>query len=194
MKTLLIALGALIFSALGLAGVPIDALEAQRDLVLDGQVWRLLTGPLLHTTIGMLARDVAMFAWLGILYERRFGKGYPTLLLAGIVVPTCAVFWLEPHHAAYYGLSGAVNVMFVAGLLLEIRTTRGRAPWWLWVAGAGYLVKLAYETWTGGLLFDLELGSAMAPAPSAHLAGALVGLIAGLWPISATGDALRRRK
>ncbi len=154
-----------------------DWLLASREGLSEGELWRLLTGPLVHADSGHLVRDLPIFAGLAWVLEGRLGRAFGPVLLGALVVPTLAVLGLQADMAAYLGLSGAINTLllvFVAGQLLGDGTAKAKLATAL--LGAAHLGKLGYEAFTGGLLFPLELPPGVEAAPTAHLAGAVLGL------------------
>ncbi len=154
------------------------ALVAAAGPLHDGELWRLLTGPLVHVTPGHLLRDLAVFLVVGALYEPVLGRRFVPLLALALAVPTAAVFAAQPALGAYYGLSGACNALFVAALLTEWRRAGClRPPWWVLALAVAHGAKTAWELTTGTLLFPLDLGARVEPAPVAHGVGSLVGFL-----------------
>jgi rhomboid family GlyGly-CTERM serine protease len=155
-------------------------LVADVHLMVSGEPWRMLTGPLVHANLALLARDLVAFLALGALYEPVFGRRWPLLIAFALAVPTICVFAFHHELVVYYGLSGAVHAMFSAALVYEWQKSDGRPPWYLWPAALALATKLVIEMATGSLLIPLSLGSSVRPMPSAHLAGALAGIGAAL--------------
>ena len=154
-------------------------LGGQLALLRSGQLWRLLTGPLVHSNGGQLARDATAWLVLGAGWEASLGGRFPWLVVLSLAVPTGVVALFKPEWTAYYGLSGAVYALLTAAFVHEWRVTGGHPPRWMVGTGAASLLKLLYEALTGRLLIPLELGAGVAPAPLAHVAGVGVGLLLG---------------
>jgi len=155
--------------------------------ILEGEVWRLATGALVHGSVGHLARDVAVLVGLGLVYERQLGRRWPLLLLAGLVVPSAVLVVSEPELHAFYGLSGATYTLIAAVLVHELRAA-GRPSWPLLAFAALAALKLVHEGLSGELLLPLDLGAGNRAAPLGHLVGALAGLLLALPRTAGRGD------
>src|SRR3954462_1309378 len=103
---------AALFSAASLA--PAEALEYERIRVTAGEVWRLLTGQLIHWTPRMAAFDVGMLLGLGVWLELRGDRRRLINSLAlGAGLSTLAVYTLSPDLLTYRGSSGVASALFV---------------------------------------------------------------------------------
>lgn len=175
--TLLCAAAAVVLTAAAREGA-IDVVLATRAGVAAGQLWRLVTGSLVHATWGHLVRDLALLVFVGVAYgdaigRRRFGW----LCAAGLAIPAAAVFALEPDIGVYYGTSGLTHALLAAAVVGELRRPSTRSLRVIAVAVGVILgVKLGYESLTGAPMFPMDLGSGIRQMPIAHAAGALVGL------------------
>jgi hypothetical protein len=47
------------------------------------------------------------------------------------------------------------------------------------VSAIAFVAKIAFEAWTGGAVFATHLGADVVSVPVAHLAGAMIGALAG---------------
>jgi len=150
-------------------------LVADTEAIRSGEWWRLLTGPLVHSNAGQLARDVVALVILGAAYEAEFRLRFSLALLAAIVVPCLAIAALQPDFSTYFGLSGAVYALLTMAFVHEWRMSGGKPARWVVITCAVTAVKLAYECVTGNLLLPMELGEGVRPAPLAHLVGLAVG-------------------
>lgn len=164
---LLLALLLVALQALGLR----DALEYRRDAVLHGQLWRLLTGNLVHLGWVHLLRDLAgLFLIWGLFAPRLSERSWLALMLVCAAAVGLGLFALSPQIAWYVGISGVLFGLFCTGALLEWR----RRPLY---AGALLLGMAAVIAWTlraGALPGETrDLGGAV--VPQAHLYGALGG-------------------
>lgn len=157
-----------------------ETLLATADGLRAGQLWRLVTGPLVHATWGHLIRDLALLIFVGVGYGQLIGRRFAAVFAAGLIAPAAAVFALEPDLAVYYGTSGLTHALLAAAVIAELtgprrdRLTRGLAA----VVGAGLAFKLGFELLTGGPLFPMDLGAQVRQLPSAHAAGAVAGAVA----------------
>ena len=146
-------------------------LEYERALVLRGEVWRVLTGNLVHLGWVHLGRDgvgllliwallgdrLSEREWLGVMLTSGFAVGIGLLLFAP------AIDW-------YVGVSGVLFGMFCAGALREIPAHP--------LAGSAMLLGMsAIIAWTlhAGALPGESAGLGGAVVPQAHLFGAVGG-------------------
>jgi rhomboid family GlyGly-CTERM serine protease len=144
-------------------------------------VYRLVTCHWLHWSTNHLAWDLAMFAVLGSLCERRSrGRFLGSLLVSAVAIPL-VVMVAHPELASYRGLSGIDSALF--GLLVTEHFVAGaRARNWgsavmFGLMGAALFVKIALEMHAQANLFVSD--TSFTPVPLAHLVGALVGLAIG---------------
>ena len=189
--TLVICAGLVLLNLGLLPGAPawtaqlLDGLQYDRQAILDGEVWRLLTGNLVHWSLPHFALDVGVFLCVGLLWERQVGPSYPWLLFGGGWAIGLALLVCQPDLPWYRGLSGVASGQFALALAIELARGR-REPWRCWYAAPAaiiFLLKIVCECGTGRLFFDTaSLGDLGEPVPLAHAVGALT--IPVLWSIS----------
>lgn len=177
----LIAVAAVALTAAARSGALDPAAALATDEALRaGQIWRLVTGPLVHATWGHLLRDVALLLAVAIAFGDSLGRRrFAVLCLAGLAVPTAAVFVFEPDITLYYGTSGLTHALLAAAAVGELRRPDGsRMPRLLGAGVAiGLIAKLAVELAGGAPAFPMDLGPGVRQLPSAHAAGAIVGFL-----------------
>jgi rhomboid family GlyGly-CTERM serine protease len=167
----LLALGLVLLSLGGESWT--QALRFERAAVLGGEVWRLVTGHLVHGSVRHLLLNVAALVAVGLLLARDYSPAAWVLVVTGSIasIDLAFVLW-EPQIDWYVGLSGALHGMVAAGVV----------AWWrrekpaLALAITAILVgKLAWEYWQGALpLADLPV------VAEAHRYGALGGALAAV--------------
>lgn len=148
-----------------------DALEYRRAAVLRGQLWRLLTGNLVHLGWVHLARDVAgLFLIWGLFGRSMDERSWVWVALASGLAVGLGLLAFSPNIAWYVGISGVLFGVFCAGALGQLR----ERPVY---AGALLLGMAAVIAWTmyAGALPGETSGLAGAVVPEAHLYGALGG-------------------
>ena len=162
---LLLALLLLALQALGLR----SALQYRRDAVLDGQLWRLLTGNLVHLGWVHLLRDLAgLFLIWGLFARRLDERAWLALLLVCALAVGLGLFVFSPQIAWYVGISGVLFGLFCAGALLEWR----ERPRYASALLLGMAAVIAWTLHAGALPGETrDLGGAV--VPQAHLYGAL---------------------
>ena len=161
------------------------ALEFSRTGLADGEYWRLLTGHLTHWNFDHFVWDVAMFAVLGVMCERRGRGRYAVCLLAAaLAIPLC-VYVLMPEMATYRGLSGLDSALFAMLAVLMLREKWAERDWTgttiVAILLLGFAAKIGYECLTLQTVFVDSAAADFIPVPLAHVVGAAVGALA-TWP------------
>jgi rhomboid family GlyGly-CTERM serine protease len=163
-----------------------NALEYRRAAAFS-EPWRLLTGHFVHLSLlHALLNGVALLLIGRLFADRLKPAEIWMLLLAGPVVISI-VFWsLLPELQWYRGLSDVLHSIYFAGCVVWVATTTGRARW-LPIAAllVGSLKVLIEQPWDSS--FPVHEVLRVAVVPQAHLIGAIVGGVSGIWL------ALRRR-
>jgi rhomboid family GlyGly-CTERM serine protease len=145
-------------------------LRYERDAILNGQAWRLLTGHLVHGNAWHLTLNVAGMGLVALLFGRDYSPWqWLVVLLASIAAIDAGFVFYEPQLEWYVGLSGVLHGAIAAGLM----------AWWhyenrpLTLTVAILLtLKLIWEQQRGALPFSGD----MPVIVDAHLYGALGGL------------------
>lgn len=165
-----------------------EFLQFDRDAIAGGELWRLVTGNIVHWSAEHCLLDVAAFAVLGWLYEPSLRRQHersdlplrqlcslPVLLLVTGYGVGLTVLVLQPDMLIYRGLSGVDSGLFAVALMLECSEAKHDAIRWWYVIPAlvVFIIKLLFEITTGGLFFGTQsLGDLGSPVPLAHLSGA----------------------
>ncbi len=150
------------------------ALRYERETVLAGEWWRLLTGHFVHGGLAHLLLNVAGLGLIAGLFPRDYSlRQWLIVGSASIAAIDLGFVLFEPQLTWYVGLSGLLHGALAAGAV----------SWWMHesklLAGSLSAVlvgKLAWEQWRGAL----PLSGDMNVIVDAHLYGALGGLLAGL--------------
>jgi len=157
----------------------LKAFEYDRDAILHGQLWRLVSGNLVHWSAEHFWLDVGAFLLLGAAFEPSFKRSrvsFGNFVLATSLIVGSAMLLALPDMKLYRGLSGVDSGLFAAALLLEADQARtsGRRWWYLAPAALAFAGKIVFECWTGELFFGTSsLGDLGQPVPLAHAAGAI---------------------
>ena len=146
--------------------------------IVEGDLWRIWTGHLVHFGWPHFIVDCGLLLIVGWIAENQ----HPWFMRAGLVLMPAfisgSMFWLEPGMARYGGLSA-----FNLGVLLYIAAQGWRRDWsdWFWPAVlAIYVGEIIFEHYRGGqgggtIRFD---DPGIRVATGAHLAAAGYVLLA----------------
>ena len=148
-----------------------DALEYERAAVLRGELWRLLTGNLVHLGWVHLSRDLAGLFLIWALLGLSLGEGSCLwVLLTSSLAVGVGLLAFSPGIVWYVGISGSLFGLFCAGALVQFPEHR-------LYAGALLLGMAAIIAWTwhAGALPGETVGLGGNVVPQAHLYGALGG-------------------
>jgi rhomboid family GlyGly-CTERM serine protease len=153
-----------------------EGLALERHAVLSGELWRILSGHLLHGDPALAAWDLAALALLGAWVEGRSRAELLAALGLGALLSSAAVLVLRPDLATYQGSSALASALFATECLrLLARGPDALARSVAALGLAGLAAKIALESaafWPSPALAgagDLE------SVAVAHLAGALAG-------------------
>ncbi|HEX7116758.1 MAG TPA: rhombosortase [Steroidobacter sp.] len=166
-------IAAVVLPALG--GAPWQqALRYEREAVLSGEVWRLVTGHFVHGSLQHLILNGAGLALIALLFGRDMSLGgWLLVLLASMAAIDVGFVFFEPQLDWYVGLSGVLHGALAAGAI----------AWWhreskvsALVVGLVLAAKLLWEQGWGALPFSGD----MPVIVDAHLYGALGGGLAAM--------------
>ncbi len=148
------------------------ALRYDRQAIGEGEVWRLLTGHLVHLSSGHLLMNLLGMGLVVVFFWPLLGNGaWLVLILFSALFIALAIYLFHPQVLWYVGLSGIIHALFIAGGLADLRVR----PWEgrLFLALVGF--KLAWEQLFGPLPGS-ERSAGGPVLVDAHLYGALAGL------------------
>lgn len=153
-------------------------LRYSRDAIAAGEIWRVITGHLLHLGAAhfvLNAIGTALAAALVGAQLRPLAWGWVWLACALSV--SGGLWFLQPGIGWYVGLSGVLHGLIVAGGIAGLGDYRER------LFAAAVLVaiaaKLGWEYWSGAMPGTAALAGGSV-VTEAHLYGAIGGLLAGL--------------
>jgi rhomboid family GlyGly-CTERM serine protease len=156
-------------------------LAYDRTAIKAGEFWRLVTGHLAHWNADHLLWDVAMFATLGVILERRDCTSFTLAIIASIMAISAALWFGHPAINQYRGLSGIDSALFThAAIRLTIeawRTRRQMVCGLALFAVVGFTAKIVYELVSGNTFFVDSADAGFVPLPAVHVIGGLVGAL-----------------
>ena len=158
-----------------------ELLRFERQRILDGEFWRLLTGHFAHLAPRHLALNLFGLGIVALLVGRALCPREWTLaLIVCISSVSAGLLFLDPQLNWYVGLSGVLHGLLVAGLVAKLRTQRMESA----VLLAVVALKIGWEQFVGPM--PGAEGTAGGPViVNAHLYGAVGGAIAAAILISA---------
>ena len=173
-SVLLIVAGAAILVAIGGAAVS-DALRFEREAIMGGQFWRLLTGNLVHLGWSHLLLNLAglglIWALLGQALSPRAWAITSIVCALGV---SLGILWLNPNITWYVGMSGVLHGYFAAAALGAHQITPGTRALMLGLLSAKLLWEQIY-----GSLPGTTAAAGGNVIVDAHLYGAGTGIVIG---------------
>lgn len=140
-----------------------------RNLILQGEIWRLITGNFTHTNLAHLvmnsaALTVFCFIFKDILNPKKLcGLLFIISLMTGVLL-------LLSQIQSYVGLSGVLHGLFVWAAIEDIKQKRNTG----WLLLIGVIAKVCWEQYFGASTSTISLINAKV-ATEAHLIGAFSG-------------------
>lgn len=153
-----------------LLGPAPQALVFDRGAIADGELWRLVTGHLVHSDGRHALWDIGALVLIAYLMADQGWRREAIAAGAGMLAVNICLWWGLPELERYCGLSGVLNALVVVALADLWR--RYRHPVFP-AAGLLLVIKLAAEMAAGQSVF---LNPAWPGVPLAHVAGCLGGL------------------
>ncbi len=153
-----------------------DALQYDRTLILQGQVWRLLTGNIVHLNFNHLWLNLGGLVLLWLFFAQCFSlRTWLLLLLLSCAGTGLGLLWLNPDLEWYVGLSGALHGLFIAGAIQDLRRPgNGERHWEGWLLLGVLIGKVLWEQYAGPMPGS-EATAGGRVIVDAHLYGAVSG-------------------
>lgn len=145
----------------------------QRQLISQGEIWRLFTGHFLHTNGYHLVLNLSALILLLLLHGRFYTQSiYALLFVFSALTTSVGIYFFNQDLIQYVGLSGVLHGIFVFGSIMDIRA-KDKTGYILFI---GVWLKIAYEQVYGASSEIIDLIEASVAVDS-HLWGAVGGLI-----------------
>ncbi len=151
-------------------------LRYQRDALASGEVWRLMSGHLVHVNWTHLGMNLAGLWLVWQIFYPLLRQGQWWLVFgASLLVIDLGLHYFNPQLLWYVGLSGILHGLFAAGAVMMIRERGIRGSLFLLLL----VIKLGWEIWQGAMPGSAEsIGAAV--ITDAHLYGAIGGTVMAL--------------
>jgi len=153
-----------------------DFLIYNRDLIITGEYWRLISGHFFHSNGNHFMLNAAAVTLLWALHGHYYNhKNYLIIFLISAIVCSLGIYWFAVNIALYVGLSGVLHGFFVWGALMDIKY-KEKTGYLLLI---GVMAKIVHEQIYGASA-EVELLIGASVATDAHLYGAIGGFLAFL--------------
>lgn len=152
-----------------------DAAIFDRDSIVSGEWWRLITGNLVHLSAMHFISDVLALFVVGTIIELRGDRFLALVYCTAGMVIGLVVFMTSPELRYFGGLSGIVTAAAVYLCLEGLRDTGA----WRWLCLFGLVlvaIKIGLEFMFGQSLLSVTEPHLFVPVPASHLAGACTAL------------------
>ena len=147
-----------------------------REAIALGELWRLVTGHLVHLSWGHTWLNlVALLLMTVLLDDLMRGRDWVVAFVLAAATIDAGLFFLEPNVAWYVGLSGSLHGVMIVGAIAMLRENSTMAL----ILLLGIICKLVWEQLMGPIPFS-ESTSGGAVLVDAHLFGAIGGLLASV--------------
>ncbi|MDD9154603.1 rhombosortase [Aliivibrio sp. S4TY2] len=164
-----------------------DFFTWDRNLILQGEVWRLITGNFTHTNLAHLIMNAAALTVFCFIFKDILNPKKLWGLLLSISLMTGGLLLLSPIQS-YVGLSGVLHGLFIWAAIEDIKQQRSTG----WLLLVGVVAKIAWEQYFGASASTVSLINANV-ATEAHLIGACCGAMLQLlyyfYTLSTASDA-----
>lgn len=157
-----------------------DLFVYDRQAILKGEAWRLITAPFVHFSPSHIFWDLVVFVAAGWRIEVAGYRRYWLVCCLAALIPGPIFLLVSPELARYGGLSGLATGAVVYLSLCEAKgTDRNRIPWLTILALTG--IKVIIEFVTGAPIFTSATDMQFRVLPSVHVVGIVAALAALLW-------------
>ena len=146
--------------------------------IVDGQLWRLITGQLLHTNFNHMLLNTGGIVLIWALHGEYYSsKNYLLLMLSCLfLIGLGLLIFADYQH--YAGMSAALHSFIIIGAAKDIQH-HDKTGWLLLI---GVIIKVGYENIYGASEQTKALINANV-AVEAHLIGVVVGLLVAVFLI-----------
>jgi rhomboid family GlyGly-CTERM serine protease len=149
-------------------------LSYQRELVEDGQWWRIVSGQLVHNNFAHLLPNMAALALCRlVLVSSCSEREFIFNLLFCILLTGVLIHFLLRSYDYYLGISAVVYGMFLVG---TVHLIRGR-HYWAWLVLLVLVFKLMRDYFAPETLAGVAADIGVPVAIEAHFVGVLAGVL-----------------
>ena len=166
-------LGLLCLIIYAISAENITVLDYNRESIINGEYWRLISGNFNHTNIYHLLLNLGALAVIGGLHYRYYNSAaYTSLILLLSIGVGVGILWLSPSTHLYVGLSGILHGIIIVGAVIDV-TKKYYSGYILMI---GTVIKVINEQLFNSPVEISQLIEAKV-LTEAHLYGLVTGLI-----------------
>ena len=158
-----------------------DALVYDRQAILKGEIWRLVTAPFVHFSWPHLFWNLLVLAAAGWKIEDEGFRRYGVVCCFAAAIPGFIFLFTSPEIYRYGGLSGLATGAVVYLCLHAKKEMDGNRTIWLAILVFVGL-KIVFEAITGNTVFVASTGTGFRVLPAVHLMGYAAALAVFVWP------------
>ncbi len=157
-----------------------DLLMYDRQSIISGELWRLLTAPLVHFSASHLFWDVAVFGLAGFAINASGFRSFWLVCIFAAIIPSLIFILTLPELQRFGGLSGlATGAVAYFCLCTAFKTQKNRFLWMLILLLIG--TKIIIEATLGTPIFVQTGKVPFRVLPSVHIIGFLGAWAIFLW-------------
>jgi rhomboid family GlyGly-CTERM serine protease len=151
-------------------------LRYDRDAILHGQWWRIISGNIVHLGWPHLLLNLAGLILVWLLFRHTLStRSWIFVTLASATAVSVGLLLFDPQLQWYVGLSGVLHGLFAAGLITALYAGN-RGDWWLLLL---FIAKITWEQLVGTMPGSAEIAGGTVIV-NAHLYGAIGGALTAL--------------
>jgi len=100
----------------------LNALMYHRSGIKAGEIWRILSGHIVHSNGWHLLLNLASLMMIGLLFSQHLTRlvWLLSFVLSGLMISAC-YFWIAPEYEYYVGLSAVLYAVIIIGAILDIK-------------------------------------------------------------------------
>ena len=100
-----------------------SVLQFEREGILHGEIWRLITGNFVHLSGSHALLNIAGLVLIWLLFGHCYNNAtWLIVLLSSLLTTTLGLLVFNPELDWYVGLSGSLHGLFIAGCIAEIKS------------------------------------------------------------------------
>ena len=159
-----------------LGNIATQWLRYDRDAILHGQWWRIISGNIVHLGWPHLLLNLAGLILVWLLFRHTLStRSWIFVTLASAAAVGIGLLLFDPQLQWYVGLSGVLHGLFAAGLITALYAGN-RGDWWLLLL---FAAKITWEQLVGTMPGTAALAGGNVIV-DAHLYGASGGALTAL--------------